>query len=59
MGGGGGGEGEWGEGGEEEGKGGIDKVTMTNSDPCQKILFVLCSPVVCLLPSALSILHVC
>ena len=40
----------------EEGKGGIEKVTMTNSDPCQKILFVLCSPVGCLLPSALSLL---
>ena len=46
-------------GGEEEGKGRIEKVTMTNSDPCQEILFVLCPPVVCLLPSALSILHVC
>ena len=40
----------------EEGKRGIEKVTMTNSDLSQKILFVLCSPVGCLLPSALSLL---
>ena len=48
-----------GEGWREEGKGGIEKATMTNSGPCQEILFVLCPPVVCLLPSALSTLHVC
>ena len=39
----------------EDKDGGMEKVTMTNSDPCWEVLFVLCALVGHLLPSALSL----